>query len=71
MTWSNRDEDFERLKQREFTFSVTFSLPSPSSDLKVPNVMQGNPAHGKWLCLSLSVTIFWNRMGTGIKEVQF
>ena len=27
-----------RLKEREFTFSATFSLPSPSSDLKVPNV---------------------------------
>ena len=23
---------------REFTFSATISLPSPSSDLKVPNV---------------------------------
>ena len=26
-----------KLKEREFTFSATFSLPSPSSDLKVPN----------------------------------
>ena len=25
------------MKEREFTFSATFSLPSPSSDLKVPN----------------------------------
>ena len=24
------------MKEREFTFSATFSLPSPSSDLKVP-----------------------------------
>ena len=33
MTWSNRDEE----KEHELTFSATFSLPSPSSDLKVPN----------------------------------
>ena len=25
------------MKEREFTFSETFSLPSPSSDLKVPD----------------------------------
>ena len=30
-----------RLKECEFTFSATFSLPSPSSDLKVPNVSPG------------------------------
>ena len=25
-----------KMKEREFTFSATLSLPSPSSDLKVP-----------------------------------
>ena len=26
-----------KIEERELTFSATFSLPSPSSDLKVPN----------------------------------
>ena len=29
------------MKEREFTFAATFLLPSPSSDLKVPNIRMG------------------------------
>ena len=28
------------MKEGEFTFSATFSLPSPLSDLKVPNMQR-------------------------------
>ena len=35
VTSSNRDEG---LKEREFTFSATLTLLSPSSGLKVPNI---------------------------------
>ena len=52
---------------------ITNRSPGRSVDcllrLCLNNVTQGNPAHGKWLCLSLTVTKFWNRMGNGIKEV--
>ena len=40
LTVTDVEQSRWRLKEREFTFSVTFSLPSPSSDLKVPNVFQ-------------------------------
>ena len=36
-TWSNRDEDW---KNANSLFQRQFSLPAPSSDLKVPNVGQ-------------------------------
>ena len=45
-TYFDKVSDLEksrwRLKEREFNFSATFSLPSPSCDLKVP-VTSDNP----------------------------